>query len=129
MHGGGLSFGNPHRRMTQDPADLPLQATHTGFTRIVIDDVADCIIAQLHAAILQAIGFHLPADKITPGDFEFLCRRVTAEADDFHTVPQGPRNRIQNICRRDEHDPAEIEGHGEVVVAKCRVLFGVEHFQ
>ena len=78
---------------------------------------------------LQAVGLELAANQIAPRDLQLLVFGVAGEADDLHAVQQRPRNGVEHVGRGDEHDPREVERHPEIIVAKGRVLLGVEHFQ
>src|SRR5262249_24946866 len=53
-----------------------------------------------------------------PGDF-----------DDLHAIPQGGKDRVDQIRRGDEHDFGQVEGDPEVVVGEGAVLLRVEYFE
>src|SRR3569833_197535 len=71
----------------------------------------------------------MAAQEIAPRDLDLFILCVTGEIDDLHAVAQRARYIVEHIGRADEHDLAQIEGHGEVVVAEGRVLLRVEHLE
>ena len=44
-------------------------------------------------------------------------------------VEQRGGDRLEHVRRGDEHDLRQVEVDIEIMVAKCRVLLGVENFQ
>ena len=59
----------------------------------------------------------------------FSIRRVAGERDHLHAVAQRPRDLVEHVRGRDEHDTAQVERHAEIVVAERVVLLRVEHFE
>src|SRR5437660_1101213 len=70
----------------------------------------------------EAIRFELTLDQIAPRDLGLLGFRVAGKLDHFHPVTQWTWNRVEHVRRADEHHLRQIERHGEIVVAKGRVL-------
>ena len=97
--------------------------------RISLDDEPQRLGVDLGLFRLQAVGLELAANQIAPRDLQLLVFGVAGEADDLHPVQQRPRNGVEHIGGGDEHDPGEVERHPEIIVAKGRVLLGIEHFQ
>ena len=67
--------------------------------------------------------------QVTNGYFHFFFLSVTAHFDEFHAVEQGTRNAVQVIGRSHKQDFRQIKIYIEVIVVKCTVLFGIEHFE
>ena len=86
-----LPFGNAHRGVAQRLADQPLQTAHARFTGVVLDDVAQNIVADLDLAGFQPVRLHLALHQIAVGDLELLVGGVAGKADDLHAVAQRPR--------------------------------------
>ena len=63
------------------------------------------------------------------GDLELVRCRVAAEPDDFHTVEERLRDRVNRVRRADKHDVAQIVGNVHVVIRKGVVLLGVKDFK
>jgi hypothetical protein len=87
------------------------------------------IVGHLNLFRLEAVRLELAANEIAARDLEFFARRVAGETDDLHTVAKRARNGVEHIRRGDEHDAAEVEGHGEIIVAEGVVLLRVQHLQ
>ncbi len=77
----------------------------------------------------ESVRGELAGDQIALGDLQFLALGVAGEADDLHPVAQRAGNRVQHVRGRDEHDPRQVERHGEIIVAERRILFRIEHFE
>ena len=124
-----LPFGDAHGGVAQRLADLALEAAHAGFARVALDDVAQRIVGDLDLARLEPVRLHLPAHQIAMRDLELLVGGVAGEADDLHAVAQRSGNGVEHVGRGDEHHPAQIERHREIIVAERVVLLGIEHFE
>ena len=68
-------------------------------------------------------------DKVTLGDFLFLLLQVARHLDEFHTVKQWARDRIQGVSRSDKEHLAEVIVHVQVVVVESVILLRVKHFE
>src|SRR5581483_1219578 len=122
-------FGDAHRDVTKHAADFALEITHAGFAGIVADDGPQRLVGDFALLGFQAVRFELPAYEIAACDLELFFLGITRDVDDLHAIAQRSRDRIEHVGGADEHDPREIERHGEVIVAKGRILLGVEHFE
>ena len=60
---------------------------------------------------------------------ELLLLGVAGQPDDLHPVQQRPGDRLEDVPRRDEEDPREVERQVEVVVPERVVLRRVEHLE
>ena len=118
-----------HRDMAADRADMALEIAHAGLARVVANDRADGVFGDLALLGLEAVGLELALDQIALRDFELLVLGVAGQLDHFHAVAHRSRNSVEHIGGADEHHLREIEGDGEIVVAKRRVLLGIEHFE
>ncbi len=75
-------------------------------------------------------GFLQPSRPEVPqGDFAFLPLAVSIQPDDFHTVEQGLRERLQRIRRCDEKHFRQIERQIQIVVPERMVLRRVQNLQ
>ena len=71
----------------------------------------------------------LLGDDIFLGDMRLLLLAVAGELDDIQRS-QSAGGMVSSMLRRgDEHDLRQVESDVEVVIAKRRVLLGVEDFQ
>ena len=64
-----------------------------------------------------------------PCNLEFIRRGVSRKTDDFHTVQQRLRNRIQRIGRTDEEHVGQVIGHVHIMVGESTVLLRIQYFQ
>ena len=117
------------RNLAADGGDLALEISQAGFLRVLIDDRADAVIGELDLVLRQAVLGDLFRDQVPLGDLELLLFGVSGELDDFHAIAERRLNRIQHVCRRDEHHVGKIERHAEIVVAERMVLFRIQHFK
>src|SRR5438309_5631982 len=98
------AFGNPHRGVAQHRSDFPLELAHTCLTSVVADDRVDRCVGDLCLPGLQSIGFELPVDEIAAGDLELFVLDIAGQVDDLHAVAQWPRDAVENVGGRYEHD-------------------------
>ena len=114
--------------LAADLGNLALQATYTGFTGVVADQVAKGVLWQLELILAQAVGLDLLRQQITQRNIDLLVLRVTRDTDDFHPVQQGGRN-VHGVGGTHEHHIGEIVIHFEVVIVEGVILFRVEDLQ
>jgi hypothetical protein len=62
---------------------------------------------------------------MTTRDLQFLAFGVAGEAQNFQTVLQRGRDRVEHVRRRDEEDFGEIVFNVQIVILKRIVLFRV----
>ena len=129
MGTGKLIAGNFQCDFTHHLADFLFQLTHTAFTGIVLDDVFNGRLAELHVFLLQAVLLHLFRNEVTASDFNLLFGDVTAHFNQLHTVEQRRWDGAQVVGRSDEHDVRQVVVNVNVIVVERVVLFRVEHFQ
>ncbi len=72
--------------VAQGATDLALQAPHTGFARVGLDDGAQRRHVDLDLRRLQAIGGELAAHQVALGDLQLLAGRVAGKRYDLHPV-------------------------------------------
>ncbi len=77
----------------------------------------------------QAVQVELLGNDIFLGDMRFLFLAVAGKLQDFEAVEEWRGDRFQHVGRGDEHHFRQVEIDVEIMVAKCRVLLGIEHFQ
>ena len=97
--------------LTADSSDTLLQATHTRLTRIAVDNSGDNAFLKLELRGFESVVIEFLRDKVTLGDFLFLLLQVTRHLDEFHTVKQWARDRIQGVSRSDKEHLAEVVVH------------------
>ena len=66
--------------------------------------------------------------EVTLRDFDLFIFRISGDANNFHPVEKRLRH-VEAICCRDKHDVRQVVIHVQIMIVKCIVLFGVEHFQ
>ena len=115
--------------MAEHAADRAFEIAHAGLARVIGDDRMHGGVAEVALLGVEAIRFELTLDQIAPRDLGFLGFRVAGKLDHFHPIAQRTRNRIEHVCRADEHHLRQIEWHREIVIAKGRVLLRIEHFE
>src|SRR5262249_9406031 len=71
-HGGVAAFGDAHGHMAHYPADLALEIAHAGLARVVGDDLAQRIVADLGLLGLEPIRLELAAHEIAPRDLQLF---------------------------------------------------------
>ncbi len=126
---GRLAFGDTHRGMAEDCADLALQTAHPGLAGIEPDDGGERRLVD--GALLggQPVGGELAPDQVALGDLQLFLLGVAGQPDDLHAVAQRARDGVQHVGGADEHHLAEVERHAEIVVAEGAVLLGIEHLE
>ena len=91
--------------------------------------LADGVLGDLALLGGEAGRLELALEQIALCDLELFVLGVTGKLDDLHAVAHRAGNGVEHVGGRDEHDLREVEGHGEIVVAKGRVLLRVEHLE
>ena len=124
-----LAFRQPPRLLAADRAEIPFQAAHPGFPRVVADYVAHGFFRKLNLLGGDAVLFDLPGDQILERDVNLLFFRVSLQFDDLHAVAQRFRDRIEHIGGGDEQHLRQIERNVQIIIPERRVLFGVQGFQ
>src|SRR6266446_6932077 len=122
-------FGDAHGGTAQHCTDFPLELAHAGFPRVVADNGMQRRVGDLGLVGGQPIGDELPVDKVAPGDLELFVLDIAGQVDDFHAIAQWAWDAVEDVSRRDEHDPRQVKRDAKVIVAEGRVLLGVEHLQ
>ena len=124
-----FALGDAHRGLAQRASNLTLEVADPGLPRIALDDRLERVIGDLDLARFKPVGRQLTRNEITARDLKLFARRVTGEADHLHAVAKRAGDGVEHIRGGDEHDPAEIERYGEIIVAKGIVLLGIQHLQ
>ena len=104
MHSFFLLFQKLPRRFSADFTDPALQISHTGLSRIVVDDLLQCLIAEGKHLLRKAISLQLFRNKILLCDMELLVLCIAGYLDNLHTVKERSRDRRRIICRRDKEN-------------------------
>ena len=112
-----------HRR------DFTFQVSKPRFLCVEIDNRPDTFIGELNLVLLQPMLFGLLRDEMPLCNFDLLFFGVSRQRDDLHAVTKCRLYRVEHITRRDEHHVRQIEGHTQVVIPECEVLFRIEHFE
>ena len=63
------------------------------------------------------------------GNLNLFFRDVATNLNQFHTVEQWPRYRVQIISSSNKHHFRQVIIHIEEVVMKRCILFRIKHFQ
>ena len=71
-----MPFGNLHCNRAEDAADLALEITHAGFTRVAVDDVFERLVVELQLVFADAVLDELFRDEVVLRDRELLDHRV-----------------------------------------------------
>ena len=79
MCAGKLIAGNFQCDFTHHLADFLFQFTHTAFTGIVLDDVFNGRLAELHVFLLQSVLLHLFRNEVTAGNLNLFFRDIAAD--------------------------------------------------
>src|SRR5215213_8960799 len=106
-------------------AYLAFEITDAGLARVVADDLLQAVVGELDLLGAEARALGLLLHKVTLRYLQLLALRVAREAEDFESVLQRRRNRVQDVRRRDEEDLREVVLNVEVVILKRVVLLGV----
>ena len=85
--------------------------------------------SNLDVVLFEAVFLDLFRDQMPPGDLELFFLGVTRKRDDLHTVAKRGLDRVEHVRRRHEHHVRKIERDAEIIVAKRRVLLGIEHLE
>jgi hypothetical protein len=67
-------------------------------------------------------------DKI-PGDMKLLPGNITGKFHNFHSVPEGRRNRVQDIGGGNKKDLGQVKRYVQIMVHKGMILFRVQNLQ
>ena len=125
----GAAVGDAHRRMAQDGTDLALEIAHARLAGVAGDDPAQRRLRDAALFELQSVLLELARDQVANRNLDLFGFRVAREPDDLHAVEQRTGHGIQHVRGSDEDDPAEIEGHAQIVVAEGGVLGGIQHLE
>src|SRR6185437_1615787 len=126
LHG---AFGNPDGNTPEHLSDLALEVAHARLARVVVDDRQQRLVGDLALLARKAGGLEPPRHEVAARDLQLFLRGIARQIDDLHPVAQRPGDRVQHVRRADEHHARQIVRHGEIVVAKRRVLLGIEDFE
>ena len=63
------------------------------------------------------------------GYAKFFILDVSCKRDDFHPITKRCRNGVQNVCRSDKYDIAQVERDFQVMVAEGIILLRVQRLQ
>ena len=78
-----------------DIPDLTFQLTDTGFSCVSVNNRIQNFVWDTALRSFQSMLFQLLFDKMLFGNMKFFFTGITAQFDDFHTIQQRRRNRIQ----------------------------------
>ncbi len=125
----GLPFRQAAGLLPADGADVALQISHSGFARVMADEIANRVTREFDLLRSDAVLFNLPRDEILKRNMNFLLFRVTLQFDDLHAIAQRLGNRIEHVRGGDEEHFRQIERNVEIVVAERGILLGIKSFQ
>ena len=77
----------------------------------------------------QTVGLRLFRDQEILGNVELVKFGVARNPDDLHPVPEGQRDGMQSVGRRDEKDFREIIIDVQIMIVEGEILLRVEHFE
>src|SRR5579883_2463341 len=86
-----------------DRANLALQIAYACFTRITANDLSHRIISEGNLLATQAALLELLGNEEVASDLNFVFLDVARNLDDFETITERRGNRVEHICRGDEH--------------------------
>ncbi len=72
-----LAFGDLRSQLAADRADLPFQIAHPGFTRVLVDDGSQGILAEIHFLWPQSVLTHLARDQGSPWQWRSFHSRCS----------------------------------------------------
>lgn len=87
-----------------------LQVSYTTFSAVVTNQGLDGGGVQRDLGLSQAVGLLGLRREVSIGNGELLVGDVSADLQDFHSVEQGSRDRVEVVRRADEQDSREIDG-------------------
>jgi len=122
--GGHLAGDTP-----ADGGDFPLQVPHPRLPGVAPDNDPECSFGEGDLAWLQAVLPDLPGEEIALGDVELFLHRVAHQLDDLQAVPQGRRDRVEDVGGGDEHHVGKIEGKIQIMVHEGEILGRVQDLQ
>ena len=106
--GGEFAFDDAPGDLAAHLTNHPFQFAHSRLAGIVVDQFVDAGEMEAHLLPGEAVFTDLARHQITPGDLPLLERGIAGQADDLHAVAQRPRDRVEQIGRRDEKDLAQV---------------------
>ena len=90
-----VTVNNFFRRLAAQRTDSSLQFTDTGFSCVSVNNRIQNFVWDTALRSFQSMLFQLLFDKMLFGNMKFFFTGITAQFDDFHTIQQRRRNRIQ----------------------------------
>ncbi|MDT4836139.1 hypothetical protein FQZ97_698250 [compost metagenome] len=102
-----LRLQNLGHGLTGQSHHFTFKATHTGFTCVKADNIAQRIVRDRKLLRLQSMILDRLWQQVPLGNLELFIFGVTGNTDDFHTVQKWTRN-VQRIGSRHEHDVRQI---------------------
>ena len=124
-----LAPGDAARGLAGDGGDRSLELPDTGLARVVGDDAAQGLLADLDLGGPQAVLLDLARQQVAPGDLHLLGLGVPGEGDGLHAVHERPGDGLAEVGGAEEEHLREVEGHAQVVVDEAAVLRRVEDLQ
>ena len=93
------------RDLPGDGANLPLEAAHAGFARVIRDDSPKRFVLDDDSRGLEPVLVQLARNQVAPGDVHLFLFAVAGQRENLHAIEEGGVNRPELIGRRDEEHP------------------------
>ena len=124
-----LAFGNAHRHIPADRANLALQIAHARLARVVADDAHQGLVGEGELPGLETGLFQLALHQIALGNLALFLLGVARQMEHLHAVAQRSGDGVEHVGGGNEDHLRQVIGHGQVVVPEGIVLLRVEHLQ
>mmetsp|Transcript_31061 Transcript_31061/g.89039 ORF Transcript_31061/g.89039 Transcript_31061/m.89039 type:complete len:296 (+) Transcript_31061:552-1439(+) len=132
VHDGLVLRALAHEAECRLPSDafqqLP-QLSDPGLARVVPDDLRQCLGAEIHALLADAVALNRLGEQVLVRDGQLLLEDIACKPDDLHAVEQRPRDRVRDVGGADEEHAREVHGDVQVEVPEACVLGRVQHLE
>ena len=92
-----------------------------------MDYPANSFLAQGYLVVLKTIKLDFLGQQMELSYFNLFLIGVTAQLNDFHTVPKSRRNGLNCVSSYNPKNIGQVEGELDKVVAEGMVLLRVQH--
>ena len=96
---------------------------------VALNHGADRVVTDLGLVFQKTVPLELTGPKVALGDLELVLVGIARKLDDLHAGEECGRDRVEDVCRRDEEELREIERNVQIVVAEGMVLLRIENLE
>ena len=107
-----------HGHLAVDLVQSLLEVTHSGFTGILLCNLAKHLVRVLDIRSLQTMFCAALGHQVLLSDVEFLVRRVARKLNDLHPVQKRAGDGVGRVCSHYEQHVGHIERNVQVVVSE-----------